>query len=420
MLESCSRLVYRVGMKVLIYLSLLPLSILLCVLEAPRLRAEDWYRWRGPNLNGISTESDWSSDWSGGEPKIAWRADVGTGFSSFVTQGNRVYTVGYADALDTLYCLDVTDGKLLWQYAYPATLDDRDFEGGPTSTPTIDGDQLYWLSRPGALFCFQAASGTLVWSKQVAEEAAVRLPGWGFSAAPLIVGDQLIVNIGESGAALNKHDGNLLWSSQNKEAGYGSPVPVQRGDATEVIFASSRAYIGVDLATGKQHWVERWLTSFGCNAADPIVHEGKMFLSSGYNRGAALFQLTDDKPQLIWKSKEMQNQLHSSILFKEHLYGIDGNMEAGGRLRCLDWATGELKWSVDDLRPGGLALAGGRLMVLTDAGELFIASAAATGFQAEARGQVLDGKCWTVPVLANGLLFCRTVDGQVACVDLRK
>ena len=116
----------------------------------------------------------------------------------------------------------------------------------------------------------------------------------------------------------------------------------------------------------------------------------------------------------------MQNQLHTSILFDNHLYGIDGNMEAGGRLRCLDWETGEVKWSVDDLRPGGVALAGGRLIVLTDVGELVIAPASTSGFQQQARGKVLDGKCWVVPVLSNGLLFCRSVDGQVACVDLRK
>lgn len=195
-------------------------------------QGEDWYRWRGPDSNGISTESNWSTAWPDGQPKIAWGAEVGIGFSSFVVANSLAYTVGYADSQETLYCFDVSDGQVRWQYAYPATLDDRDFGGGPNPTPTLDGERLYFLSRPGELFCLQAKSGAGPWTKQVAEAAEVRVPGWGFSAAPLIVGDKLILNIGESGAAFNKLDGRLLWSSENKDAGYGSPVLMDRGGAS--------------------------------------------------------------------------------------------------------------------------------------------------------------------------------------------
>lgn len=164
----------------------------------------------------------------------------------------------------------------------------------------------------------------------------------------------------------------------------------------------------------------RPLTSFGCNAADPIVHDGKMFLSSGYNRGAALFEFVDGQPKEVWKNKEMQNQLHSSMLYDGHLYGIDGNMEYEPRLRCMDWSTGNVIWSIDDLHPGGLAMAGGRLLVLTDTGELVIAPATPQGFKELTRGRVLEGKCWTSPVLSGGRVYCRSVAGQVACIDLRQ
>lgn len=382
-------------------------------------QSEDWYRWRGPNLDGISTETNWNSDLSAGA-RITWRADVGVGFSSFVVRDNRVLTTGFADDQDTLFCFDAAQGKQLWKYSYPATLDDRDFEGGPTSTPTIDGDRVYMINRPGELYCFQAETGELLWSKQVAEATEVRVPGWGFAAAPLVIDDKLILNVGEAAAAFNKLDGNILWSSDNKEAGYGTPVPHKVGDKTEIVIASSRSYIGVDLESGEKRWMERWLTSFGCNAADPILHDGKMFLSSGYNRGAALYRFVDDKPELVWKSKEMQNQLHTSILHDQFLFGIDGNVEAGARLRCLAWDTGEVQWSQDELRPGGILIADGKLLVLTDSGELVICAASPTEFRELSRAKVLDGKCWTVPVLSNGLLYCRSVDGQVACIDLRK
>ncbi|QDV86091.1 Outer membrane protein assembly factor BamB precursor [Stieleria magnilauensis] len=381
--------------------------------------AEDWYRWRGPNGDGISTETEWNCDWKNGQPTIAWSHSVGTGFSSVVVKDGRVFTLGHVDDQDVVYCLNVADGEVRWTFGYPAELDARDFEGGPISTPTVDGDRVYVMGRAGELFCLQTSDGTKVWGKNVAEEADVRLPGWGCSAAPLVIGDKLLLNLGESGVAVDKHSGELSWSSDDRECGYASPVLIPDSDPTAAVIASGRAYIGVDIQSGKQLWAERWLTSFNCNAADPIFHDGKMFLCSGYNRGAALFDLNDATPSLIWKSKEMKNQIHSSILYQGHLYGIDGDMETGARLRCMDWATGEIRWSVDDLRPGGLALAGGRLLLLTEPGELMIAPATPDGWDPITEAKVLDGKSWTAPVLSDGRIFCRSIQGQLVCVDCR-
>jgi len=382
--------------------------------------ADDWYRWRGPSLDGVSTEKNWRSHWPEGEPKPSWTTNVGTGFSSFVVKGDLAYTTGHLEDADVVFCLSAQTGQTIWKFGYPAALDDRDFEGGPTSTPTLDDDRLYVLSRVGEVFCLDAMSGELRWTKQVADEADVRLPGWGFAASPLIIGEKLLLNMGESGIALNKLDGSILWSSQDRECGYASPVNIPDTNPSVAVFASGRAFIGVNVETGETSWNERWLTSFNCNAADPIIHDGKMFLSSGYNRGAALFDLTESKPKLIWKTKEMQNQLHSSLLFEGHLYGIDGDMDTGARLKCIAWDTGEVIWSVDDLQPGGISIAGGQLIVMTESGELLFAPASPDGWKPQTQAKILDGKCRTVPVFSGGRVFCRSIQGQVACVDCRE
>jgi outer membrane protein assembly factor BamB len=381
--------------------------------------SEDWYRWRGPAMDGVSRESGWSAQWPEGNPRIAWKQNVGTGFSSVVVSGDMAFTIGHRDDKDSIFCLSVDDGHEIWRYSYEASLDDRDFEGGPTSTPTIDGDRLYVLSRSGDLFCLRCASGDVVWQKQVADVAEVRLPGWGFSASPVVVGDRLLINIGESGAAVNKHTGELIWSSADREAGYATPVLVANTQPPTAIFASSRAYIGVDIQSGEKLWSERWLTSFNCTAADPILSGDRMFLSSAYNRGSALYKFNEGLPELVWKTKEMQNHLHSSILYHQHLYGIDGDMDAGARLKCLDWETGNVVWSIDDLSPGALSIADGKLILITEAGELIVAPATPDGWSPIARGKVLDGKCRTVPVLSGGRIYCRSVQGDVVCVDCR-
>ena len=228
------------------------------------------------------------------------------------------------------------------------------------------------------------------------------------------------MNLGESGVAIDKHRGDLLWSSPDRECGYATPVLIPNSDPATAVFASGRAFIGVDIRSGQPLWSERWLTSFNCNAADPIVYDGKMFLSSGYNRGAALFDLTDGQPKLIWKTKEMKNQIHTSILFDGHLYGIDGDMESGARLKCMDWVTGNVVWSVDDLRPGGLSIAGGKLLLLTEDGELIVAPASPKGFLPAGQMDVLQDKSWTAPVFSGGRIFCRSVGGEVVCLDCRE
>ncbi len=395
-------------------------SAILWLVASSAVIADDWYRWRGPDLNGISSETNWVADRIEGMPPIVWTCEVGTGFSSIVVRANRVYTLGHLDEEDIVYCFDASTGEVVWRYSYSATLDDRDFEGGPTSTPTIDDDRVYVVSRAGELFCLSAEDATVRWKKQLADELDVRLPGWGCAAAPLIVGEKLLLNFGESGIALNKHSGDILWRSADKECGYAAPTLIPGSNPPAVVFASARAFIGVDVETGKPLWSERWLTSFNCNAADPIIDDGRMFLCSGYNRGAAMFEFIADKPNLVWKTKEMQNQLHSSLLYQGFLYGIDGDMDAGARLKCMRWATGEVVWSVDDLLPGGLAIAADKLLLLSEAGELVVAQASPDGFSPIARGQVLQGKCRTVPVLSGGRVYCRSIQGQVACVDLRE
>src|SRR5579864_8591179 len=108
--------------------------MLLPALTAAMARAADWPNWRGPTHNGVSAESQWVDHWSANGPTVAWKANVGTGFSGFCVAAGRAYTAGNADNTDTLFCFDAESGRPLWKYSYPAERGDRYFEGGPTAT----------------------------------------------------------------------------------------------------------------------------------------------------------------------------------------------------------------------------------------------------------------------------------------------
>ncbi len=381
--------------------------------------AEDWYRYRGPRLDGISAETEWRDSWPDGGPKIGWKAEVGTGFSSVSTSEGRAYTIGNNENVDTVYCLDCRSGEVVWQHAYTSPTDPNEFEGGPTSTPTVDESDVYTLSRRGDLFCFDKVSGDVRWSVNVADKTQLRIPAWGYAGSPLVWKDLLILNVGDAGTAVDKKTGTIAWSSADKDSGYSTAVPIPDRD-DQVVIGSARSYVCVDARSGREIWRQRWLTTFGCNAADAIVTGQSVFLSSGYNRGSALLKIDGDQPEVVWKNKEMQNQISSSVLIDGMVIGIHGDVSAGTTLRCIDLASGQAQWTSDMVRPGGFAAtADRRLIIISDSGELVIGEFSASGFNPTARQKVFHGKCWTSPVLSDGRLYCRSADGTLVCVDLR-
>ncbi len=394
-------------------------SILMALGCAALLHAADWPHWRGPARNGISAETKWSDQWPAAGPKVAWKAQVGLGFSSFVVAGGRVVTAGHADEKDTVFCLDVNSGKIVWQHSYPSDLGDKYFDGGTTGTPTMDGERVFWLSRWGDMFCFNAADGKIIWSKNVQKETGARVPDWGFTGAPLVLGDKLILNVGDAGLALDKKTGAILWQSAKKSAGYSTPLPLQQGADTLLLIGSAQSYVAVNAADGKEAWRIKWLTEYGVNAADPIIEGDKLFLSTGYGKGAALFKLGGKDPEEVWKSKALRTQLNGAVLHQGHLYGVDGDTTEKASLKCVDFATGAEKWKHANFGTGGVILANGKLIAFSGMGELLVAPASPDGFKPGARAQILGGKCWTAPVLADGRIFVRNSRGEIACVDVR-
>lgn len=382
-------------------------------------RAEDWGQFRGPTRDGVSTEKGWKAEWSADGPPVAWKADVGLGFSSIVVVKGRAATAGHASGQDTVFCWDAATGRELWKHSYPAELGDKFYEGGTTGTPTFEGDRLYWLSRWGDLICFDAATGKIVWQTNVQKGTGAPIPTWGYTGAPLVQGDLLVLNVGDAGAAVDKATGKLVWKSAAKDCGYSTPLPITLGGKTLAILANADNYVAVDVKTGAEAWRQRWVTQYNVNAANPVLADGQMFLSTGYGKGGGLFKISASGSEQVWKTKALRTQLNAAVLHGKTLYGVDGDTTEKASLKCIDFATGKEVWTEPGFGSGGVIVADGKLIALSAMGEIIIAPASPDGFKPTTRAQVLGPKCWTAPVLANGFVYCRNSKGQVAVLDVR-
>jgi outer membrane protein assembly factor BamB len=391
----------------------------LAMLAAPAF-AEDWPTFRGPARDGVSAEKSWKAEWSADGPPVAWKAEVGLGYSNVVVARGRAATAGHTGGQDTVFCFDAASGKSLWKHSYAAELGDKFFEGGTLGTPTFEGDRLYWLSRWGDLLCLEAKDGKVVWQTNIQKETGAPGPTWGFVGAPLVQENLLVLNVGEAGAAVDKATGKLVWKSAPKDAGYSTPLPVTRDGQKLVVLANAENYVAIEPKSGKEAWRFRWLTQYGVNAADPVLGaDGTMFISTGYGKGGALLKLGATAPEQVYKTKVLRTQLNAAVLHDGFLYGADGDTTEKASLKCVELATGKERWAEPNFGNGGLVIADGKLIALSAMGELMIAPASPEGFKPTTRAQVLGPKCWTAPVLANGLVYCRNNKGQVAVLDVR-
>ena len=389
--------------------------IVTAALLAANSPAADWPQWRGPNRNGVSSESV-SASWSADGPKVLWRASVGTGFSSIAISLGRAYTMGNTNNEDTIWCFDAGTGKNLWQHTYAAQLSPQWYEGGPGSTPTVDGNHVFTISKWGDVFCLDAAKGTVLWQRDLRQNG-IKPNRWGFAGSPLIWGDLVILNAGTAGIALDRNTGHIAWSNGTNAAGYASPVRYAFGGKEAVLIFAAKGLVALEPKSGRELWRQPFETDWDTNNTDPLVHGGSVFLTS-FSRGCGLYSVGNGTPVMIYTNKTLLNNLSPGIVVGEYLYAFSGEAKKDTDFRCIHLPTGQLKWASKDPAFGSLILAGDKLIVLSEKGELLLGQASPESFKPLARAKVLNGVCWTPPALADGRLYLRSARGDLRCLAL--
>lgn len=402
--------------------------VALVATAAAMVAADDWPQWRGPESTGASSEASWNAAALSRPDAVSWKINVGKGHSTVIVVGKRLFTMGSElrddeVVAEVVYCLDVASGRVVWKYPYAA--EHRQFPG-PGSTPVVDGDFVYTVGRDGKVHCLAAADGSVRWRRDIVAEGLVQPNHWGFCGSALVEGNLVVLNAGSAGMALDKRNGQVVWSSEPAGNGHATPVAFDFKGQRLVAIGGTRTLNIVDLATGEVKWSQAWRSH-----RDPDILGEQMMLSGGLRGdGSALFQLNGGDPTELWSNRNLASEFMSGVQIDGFSYGFgrQGNRRV---LQCVETKSGELKWDHDLSGYGGLSAAGGRLIIIDGDGDLIIATANPTGFKELARTKVFThigpyrsypdndpNACWTAPVLANGRIFVRSSYGDLACVDV--
>ena len=375
----------------------------------------EWPQWRGPNRDGMSALAPLNKEWTEKGPPQVWRHSLGAGFSGISITGSRLYTMYSKGTNEYVVCLNAADGGERWKVRTGATFMES-HGNGPRCTPTVHGDRLYTMGASGELFALDATTGKIIWKRNLRMEFGSKRPTWGFTSSPLIEGNLLLIEAGGSNdralMAFDKDTGELVWGSGKDPIGYSSPIAVNAVGGRQILFFTGAALVSLDPSSGEPNWRYEWPNSI--NPAMPVfIAPDRVFVSSSYGIGGAMVQITQADTGMgateLWFTKKMKNHFNSSVYHQGMLYGFDNAI-----LTCIDAKTGAVMWKTREYGKGSLIYADGHLIVLGEAGKLAIVEANPDAHVEVGSAQVLSGRCWTAPSLANGRLYLRNLEEIVA------
>lgn len=395
--------------------------------------ATDWPQHLGPSRNGEYSGPPLANRWPADGPRKIWQKPVGEGFAGPVVSGNRLILFHRVKNEEVVEAFDSRTGESQWRYAYTtAYRDDFGFDGGPRAAPVVVSGRVYAFGAEGQLTALDAATGRKIWSVDTMHRFNVRKGFFGAAGSPLVENGRVIANIGGTdggkGAGIVAFDANtgaVLWMATDHQAGYSSPVGASFGGQPTAVFFTRNGLVGLDPATGAIRFQKPWRSrsAASVNAATPIIVGDTIFVSATYGTGAAALRVQGNQLVELWSGDEiLSNHYATSVHANGYLYGFHGRQEFTPSLRAVELKTGSVKWSVDGFHAGSVTLAGDRLLVLKETGELMMAAATPQAFSPIAQARILPQTVRSFPALADGFLYARNNDTHkdvLVCLDLR-
>jgi outer membrane protein assembly factor BamB len=392
----------------------------------------DWPQWRGPTWDAISVESGLAESWSESGPPVLWTKEIGKGYSSFVSVGDRVWTQTQTLYEQAVVCLDAATGETIWSQRYGWPYDGGGLYPGPRATPTWQDDRIYYAAPEGTIGCLDARTGRSIWETNPKQSYHGRGTDFGCAASPVVIDGLVIVPVGGLDAsviALDAKNGSLVWRSGESPASYASVLPITLNGRPRVVALLENSLAIIDRANGRLLWEDEFSNGYDEHSAAPLYREPFLMIAGPFRSGAKCYRLVEDastiKPVTRWETQKLSNDIASSVLVDGYVYGFDlkdvqsrMNRPSRGEFRCLDFQTGQVIWSTDRIGHANIIVADDKLVLFNDEGELILCRASPERYEELARTTVFqDEICWSAAALCHGRLFLRT-QTRAACLYL--
>ncbi len=385
--------------------------------------AGDSPQFRGPNRDGNFDEKGLLKVWPENGPAVAWVASgLGKGFSSASVAQGKVYVTGMQDdQVGYVFVLNA-GGTIEKRIACgPETVEKQ--APGTRSTPTIDGDRLYVISGLGVLYCIDLAKGEKQWEVNVLERFGGEKGIWDVAESVLVDGNRVICTPGGKDAtlvALDKLTGETVWTTKGLEdkTSYCSPTIITHQGRRILTTVTGRYVVGADTDSGALLWSFAHKAPYDIHGVTPLYKDGLLYYVGGDGAGGGALELSADGASVTpkWTDENLDCLHHGVVLVDGYLYGT--GYRGGGKLVCLEMATGKLMWSTEEIRIAAVVYADGMLYTYEGpkTGIVSLVKATPAGFERTGRFEVSEGagQHWAHPTIANGRLYIRHGDVLVA------
>ncbi len=397
------------------------------------VQAADWPQWRGPNRDGICSETGLLKSWPQEGPKLLWElTGLGVGYSSLSIVDGRLYTMGdislESEKAQCVIAYDLSTRKRLW-----ATKVGSPYSDGPRCTPTFDNGLIFAIGTSGDIVCIDADTGRVRWKKNLRSDlGGSSNPKWRFAESPLVDGDKLLCTPGGRNsviAALNKKTGEIIWKSSmpnigpkgKDEAGYSSIIKTLAGGIWQYIQLTNKGLIGVSAEDGRFLWGYNKIANRVANVSTSVIHGDYIFCSTAYGTGSALLKMVAEDNNVTAQevyfldARTFQNHHGGFVRLGDYIYG--GHDHNKGKPTCLNMKTGKIMWQQN--QPGGgsaaVLYADGHLYFRYQDNVLALIEANPDSYNLkstfklpERRGMGENG--WAHLVIVDGRLYVRDAD----------
>jgi outer membrane protein assembly factor BamB len=397
----------------------------------------DWFQFRGPDRNNISSETGLLRSWPASGPKVLWKTHVCEGYAGAAIRDGRVYINDYnAEKKEHLVrCISLADGKDIWQWSYPVEI--RPNHGITRTVPAVGQKLVFSLDPKCRFHALDAKTGKLVWEKNLVQEYKTTIPGWYAGQNPLIDGDRVLIATGGDALviAFDQATGKEIWRAPNpgKELmSHSSLMPATIGGVKQILYLTMKNLMGIAEGDGQLLWSTPFSARIVAVPSPVSIGDGRIFVTSGYEAGSAMYQVEKGtggftaRKLYALTSTQFNSEAQTPILFQNHLFAVSS--KSRGRFTCLDlngnavWQSPVVSGNADESRTfdlGGFLLADGMFYVLEGkTGMLRLIEANTKEYKEFASAQILNGEdVWGPLALSNGKLIIRDMS-QMVCLQV--